>query len=161
FHSGRLSKEGHNYDSGISLSAFEFGGVIREVTDAGIVLEVKNRIEAGDVLEFLPPGGVSVIRLRKYSFVCSATGKVSEKVTAGEQRAIQITWSEFHAEAPSAIRRLLQPGLVARKARPLTEEQNEALKHQEAIAQLEADSGQLISPDALTNHPARARRPQR
>lgn len=128
FHTGRLENTGHNFDHGGSLSAFEYGGFIREWQGDDLILEIKNRLLPGDVLEFLPPGSIECIRLRLYEFESAETGKVHAKVTAGEGRAIRISASAFHDEDPAELRRRLPVLCVARKARPLTQEQELQLK---------------------------------
>ncbi len=137
FHSGRLSKEAHSFDSGVSLSAFEFAGIIRSSEEDVFIVEVKNRLLAGDVLEFLPSGGLDVIRLRLYEFVDARSGKSSEKVTAGEGRAIAIPKAAFHTEHRADLDKAMVEGTVVRKARPLTTEQETALRYNQ-VAQ-EAD----------------------
>lgn len=128
FHSGRLENTGHNFDHGGSLSAFEYGGLLREWQDDDLIVEVKNRLLPGDVLEFLPPGSLDVIRLRIYEFVNADSGKITDKITAGEHRAIRIPLSAFHTEAPRGLRSLLPPLTVVRKAKPLTAEQELQLR---------------------------------
>jgi len=50
-----------------------------------------------------------------------------DKVTAGEQRAIRIPLAQFHDETPLALKARLPLLTVARKARPLTTEQESQL----------------------------------
>lgn len=128
FHTGRLENTGHNFDHGGSLSAFEYGGFIREWQGDDMILEVKNRLLPGDVLEFLPPGDIDCIRLRLYDFVSAESRKTVPKVTAGENRAIVIPAKAFHQELPSLLKERLPVLSVARKARPLTAEQELQLK---------------------------------
>ncbi len=129
FHTGRLENTGHNFDHGGSLSAFEYGGVVRQWQGDDLIMEVKNRLLAGDVLEFLIPSGLECIRLRLYAFENVDTvnrkrdGTVTDKVTAGEGRAIRIRSEHFDHEDLSRLKRLLVPLTVARKARPLNNEQ--------------------------------------
>jgi U32 family peptidase len=128
FHTGRLENTAHNFDHGGSLSAFEYGGVIIEWRGDDIILEIKNRLLPGDVLEFLPPGSIECYRLRLYEFISAQTGQVSDKATAGERRAIVIPSSAWHDEDVSELKRQLPVLTVARKARPLTQEQEIQLK---------------------------------
>lgn len=129
FHSGRLENTGHNFDHGGSLSAFEYGGVVREWQGDDLVLEVKNRLVSGDVLEFLAPDNLACIRLRLYEFENvdihnkKRDGSITEKVTAGESRAIRIRPEHFVLEDIQALKRCLVPLTVVRKARPLSQEQ--------------------------------------
>src|SRR5690606_25362434 len=86
-----------------------------------------NRLLPGDVLEFLLPGGLSILRLRLYEFVSFETGETKDRVTAGEGRAIVIPLSAFHTEGAELARRALVPGVVARKGRPLDADKSEQL----------------------------------
>lgn len=134
FHTGRLENTGHNFDHGGSLSAFEYGGIVRKWQGDDLVLEIKNRLLSGDVLEFLPAGSIECIRLRLYEFTNidehnpKNTGKITDKVTAGEGRAILIPGSSFHNEDLDQLKQILVPLTVARKARPLTDTQALQLK---------------------------------
>lgn len=129
FHTGRLDVTGHDLDGGDSLSDFEFAGIVRQVDDQGFVLELRNRLISGDVLEFLPPGTLSCVRLRLYEFISAETRLPSKKVSAGENRGIYIEWSAFHSEDLAELRRRLPPSTVARKAKVLNDEQLEQLAH--------------------------------
>jgi len=124
FFSGRLDQTGQNLTSSASLAYFEYAGVVRSVSpgDASsggsLVLEIKNRLLAGDVLEFLLPNSIEVVRLRLYEFEAADTGLITERVTAGESRAIRIPLAAFHADGERVASSIV-PGVVARKARPL------------------------------------------
>ncbi len=74
FHEGRLTNLAHNYDSAKSASQYEFCGMITEIDDDSFVVEVKNRLVAGDVLEFIVPNQEKPILLRIYEFI-----KISRK----------------------------------------------------------------------------------
>lgn len=146
FHSGRLDASAHDFDGGQSLSDFEFAGVVREVRDDAFVVEVKNRLEAGDVLEFLTPLSIDVVRLRLYEFVREDTGTVVSKITAGEGRAILVPFSAFHTEEPDTLRRLLPELSVLRKAKALSPEQRALVER--ARASLSVERG-LLAPSSL------------
>jgi putative protease len=65
FHEGRLTNLSHDYQGGQSLSDFEFAGFVREWESDALILEVRNRLCEGDVLEFLPaqPGAARSVAL--------------------------------------------------------------------------------------------------
>lgn len=132
FHSGRLGPTAHNFDSSSSLSSFEYGALVREVRETDVVCEIKNRLLPGDVLEFLIPGGLTVLRIRLYEFVSFETGETKDRVTAGEGRAIVVPLTAFHAEGPERVRQLLTPGVVARKGRPLEADKSTQLSRDRA-----------------------------
>lgn len=147
FHHGRLDTTGHDLDGGQSLSDFEFGGVIRAWEAESLIVEVKNRLQSGDVLEFLPPGRLECVRLRLYEFESAQTGEKLEKITAGEGRAIRIPRSAFHMEEGEDLETLLPVQTVIRKAKVLSSEQAEQLARNRATQQVELG---LIEPTALT-----------
>lgn len=147
FHTGRLDSTGHDFHGGQSLSDFEFGGLVRGWEGDSLVVEVKNRLRAGDVLEFLPPGEIDCIRLRLYEFESAQTGDKLEQITAGEKRAIRIPRSAFHAELSENLEERLPALTVVRKAKALTEEQAEQLARNRTAQRVELG---LIDPAALT-----------
>jgi putative protease len=147
FHTGRLDATGHDLDGGQSLSDFEFAGIVREHDGMGMVLEVRNQLQAGDVLEFLPPERLQGVRLRLYEFENATTGERTKKFSAGESRAIRIAWSLFHSESSAELQRLLPPLSVVRKAKSLTAEQSEQLARNREAQQVERG---LVS--AATKH---------
>ena len=128
FHDGRLTNLAHDYVSGQSLSEYEFAGIVREWRDDAVIIEIRNRIMSGDVIELLPPGGLDCIRIRLYEFENAATGDITEKISAGEGRAIKIPRSAFHAEGDIDLEAILPPLSVARKSSPLSDQQATQLK---------------------------------
>lgn len=155
FFDGRLDKTAHDFEGGQSLSDFEFGGVIRSSDERGLVVEIKNRLLSGDVLEFLSPHRLEPIRLRLYEFESAQTGAKTSHVTAGEGRAIFIAWTAFHAEDREALTQLLPEHTVVRKAKVLTASEEEQLGRVRAAQKVELG---LIDPGALTA-PRSATRP--
>ncbi|MHA1538971.1 MAG: U32 family peptidase [Alphaproteobacteria bacterium] len=141
FHEGRLTHLAHNYDFNRSLSDWEFAGSIVEWDGDDMIFEVKNRLLAGDVLEFVCAGSFKKIRLRLYSFIDADTGKEKEAVHAGQKPRIRIPVSLFHKEKPEVIKRLLPPLTVARKEKALTEEEQQFLSSDrvEQAAEIEGE----------------------
>lgn len=130
FHDGRLTNLAHDYAGGQSYSPWEFAGLVKEWRGAELVLEVKNRLVPGDVLEFLVPGALHAdIRLRCYEFVSAADGQTLHKISGGEGRAIRLERAQFHAEDPERLPTLLPPGTVVRKSMPLTDAESKQLDH--------------------------------
>lgn len=145
FHSGRLDKSAHDYDVGTSLSAFEFAGILRAHEGGDLIVEVKNRLLPGDVLEFLPPRSLDVIRLRLYEFEDSASGAISSRATAGEGRAIRIPRSALCDQDQATLPERLPIGTVVRKARPLSESDQASLAQARQSAEQElVPAGDLL-----------------
>lgn len=114
FHEGRLANHAHDYDDTASMGDWSFGGYIREWQDDYFVMEVRNTITSGDVLEFLPPNSMDVIRLRMYDFTNAKTLEVTDRVSAGQNMAIKIPLSLFDKEDTATLRERLPVGTVAR-----------------------------------------------
>lgn len=130
FHDGRLTNLGHDYAGGQSYSPWEFAGLVKEWRGRELVLEVKNRLVAGDVLEFLVPGSLNEdVRLRCYEFVSAADGQTLSKISAGEGRAIRLGLEQFHAEEAERLPQLLPVGSVVRKSMPLSDADAKQLEH--------------------------------
>lgn len=156
FHSGRLQNSGHDYDAGTSLSEFEFAGIVRAHEPSDLIIEVKNRLLSGDVLEFLPPGSLDVVRLRIYEFRDAKSGEVKERATAGEGRAIRVPYAALHDQDPDTLAARLPVGTVVRKARPLSEGDRALFEETRLRAEQE-----VIAPQELVVQKRRATREER
>jgi len=114
FHEGRLTDQSHDYETTASLGDWSYGGFVRAWDGDTMVFELRNMMETGDVLEFLPPGSLEAIRIRLYAFEVEKTRETVEKVSAGQGQAIRIPLSAFHAEDAATLKDMLVPGTVAR-----------------------------------------------
>ncbi|WP_138379871.1 U32 family peptidase C-terminal domain-containing protein [Luteithermobacter gelatinilyticus] len=141
FHNGRLTNYAHNYENTASLAEWEFAGLIDRVEDDSFVMEVKNRIEAGDVLELVSPTRRETIFLRIYEFIDAKTGKVSDVVNAGMKPMIRLPFNWFDQEDPEVLRNDVPPMTIIRKERALTREQWDRLKLDREATKLEQGAG--------------------
>jgi putative protease len=152
FHEGRLSNLAHDYDNGQSLSAFEFAGFVREwrgspgSKEESLVLEVRNRLQPGDIIEFLIPSSMDVVRVRLYDFEDAATGEVKATISAGHGLAIRIPIHAFHNEHPGSLRERLPALSVGRKRSLLTADQQRSLGENRRSHQAELG---LVDPASL------------
>lgn len=128
FHDGRLTNYAHNYEQTQTLGEWEFAGFISEIVDDAFHVEVKNKIVAGDVLEFLPPDGGDTILLRVYDFESAHNGKVTSEVHAGTKPVIRIPFSQFDHEDVVSLKQRMPELTVVRKETPLTKTQWDRLK---------------------------------
>ncbi|MEC7963249.1 MAG: U32 family peptidase, partial [Pseudomonadota bacterium] len=55
FHEGRLTNHAHNYEHTAAIAQWEYAGVVVGLEADAFLIEVKNKLEAGDVLEFVSP----------------------------------------------------------------------------------------------------------
>jgi U32 family peptidase len=133
FHDGRLTNLSHNYYNTHSLSDWESAGYVKAWEEDALIFEIKNFLEAGELLQFLSPGLRVPIRVRLQTFEDAITGKITEKVSAGQGKAIRIPLAIFSTHTPEEIRTLLPVMSVARKETVLSEEHKTRL-----IADLES-----------------------
>ncbi len=136
FHEGRLSHHAHNYEAQMAVGSHEFAGLIREVREDAFILEVKNRLDAGDVLEFLAPRGRNIL-LRLYQFENVKNGEMTEVVHAGQKPMIRVPFSLFHEEEIELLKRELPPYTVVRKEHVMTEAEWERFKLDQIAIQVE------------------------
>jgi putative protease len=133
FHEGLLTNFGHNYESAKSASIFEYAGVITEVQDDYFIVEVKNRLVAGDVLEFICPPPFNNILLRIYEFIKmprepQATEEIVAVINPGFKPKIKIYFTNFTQEDPILLKKSLTEFTVIRKEKPLTKDELLRLK---------------------------------
>lgn len=144
FHEGRLTHHAHNYDDTHTISEWEFAGTITETRDDCFVVEVKNRLEAGDVLEFIPFSARQSVLLRIYEFedISKRTPTISrEPIHAGTKPLIRIPFSWFHEESAESLKRDFPPLTVIRKEKALTPDEWARLKLDKAALQAEQGTG--------------------
>ena len=129
FHHGTLKDVSHNYDRSWSLAGWHNAGVVREWENNDLILETRNTIASGDVLEFLSPYLKEPIRIRLYSFEDARTGKITQKVSAGQKFAIRIKPELFDNYDIKELKKLLPTWSVARKNILLKEDKQTELEH--------------------------------
>jgi len=121
FHEGRLTNMSHNYSNAKSVSDFENAGYIQEWDGDDLIFELKNAIHAGDLVEFISPYSRTPIRMRLQSFEDSESGEVTEKVSAGQRKAIRIPAHLFKGSMDTrTVKELLPVLTIARKPKVLT-----------------------------------------
>ncbi|SDR30722.1 U32 family peptidase [Pseudovibrio sp. Tun.PSC04-5.I4] len=128
FHDGRLNNYAHNYEDTHSIGEWEFAGILEKVTDDAFYMKVKNRIIAGEVLEFLQPMSGESILLRIYEFENAKSGEVTQEVHAGKQPQLRIPFSLFDKEEIAGFKDRFPVNTIVRKERPLTPDQWNRLK---------------------------------
>jgi len=145
FHEGRLSHHSHGYEHTATLADWEFAGIVQEVTQDALIVESKNRLLAGDVLEFIPPDGSDPVLLRLYEFERVECRRESDRVCTvlnpGHESVIRIPLGLFDQEDPASLRAKLPPRTVIRKEKSLTQEQWDRLAFDKAGLRQERDGG--------------------
>jgi len=122
FHDGRLTNHAHNYEHTASIAQWEYAGVVTEVTEDALLVEVKNKLEAGEVLEFISPVSREPVLLRLYDFEAADSGERLEVIHGGSRTTIRIPFALFDHEDPADIRARFPVFSVMRKERSLRED---------------------------------------
>lgn len=146
FHEGRLTNLAHDYESTGSTSFYEYGAKIVDWHEDYIIIEGKNRLDAGDVLEFLSPFQREPILLRIYEFKKVRQNlegeyfdlEVSDKLHAGQRPLFKIPASDFHLFTLEKLKELLVPMTLIRKEKMNIEAEKLKVESRQLSHQLEA-----------------------
>ncbi len=137
FHDGRLKNYSHNYENTKTMASWEYAGIIREVNDDGFVVEVKNRMQAGEVLEFLSPRSGENVLLRMYEFDITGFNELQSEVHAAPKKFLRIPFSVFDKENIEDLKKNFPPFSIIRKETSLTEEEWQRLKLDKVTQKIE------------------------
>ncbi|MCP4355670.1 MAG: peptidase U32 [Proteobacteria bacterium] len=145
FHEGRLTDLAHDYETTASISDWSFGGIITEWVDDYLVMEVRNTLKTGDVLEFLPPVSefrdtLDPIRIRLYEFdLANKNDEGLKQVNPGQKQSIKIKKEAFHTEDLDTLEKQMPIGTIARiETKTLTENDDVKIKVRQESLKLEA-----------------------
>lgn len=145
FHDGRLTNLAHDYESTGSTSFYEFAAKVVDWDGDDLIVEGKNRLDAGDVLEFLSPYQREPILLRIYEFKkIKQTNEgynnheISDKLHAGQRPLIRIPASDFHLFEKEKLKELLPPMSLIRKEKMNIESEKLKVESRQLSHQLEA-----------------------
>ena len=141
FHDGRLTHHAHNFEDTRTLSEYEFAGVVTAVNEDSVDVLVKNRILAGEVLEFICPGYRDVIRLRLYEFISAKNGAVKDSVHPGQNFEFRIPFSAFDLEDENSLRDRIPEMTLVRKEKILNQQEWDRLRLDRAARDVEAGTG--------------------
>lgn len=138
FHEGRLTNHAHNYEHTAAIAQWEYAGVVVGLEADAFLIEVKNRLEAGDVLEFVSPIARETVLLRMYDFEEATTGARKEVIHGSTKTVIRVPFALFDREDPDWLRAQFPEYTVMRKERALTEEQWARIKLDKVVQGIEA-----------------------
>ena len=151
FHDGRLTNYSHGYEETSTMADWEVAGLVRAVDDDAFIIEGKNKLEAGDVLEFVSPLRRETMLMRIYEFEDisragrDGRGKMSDVVHAGAKPMIRIPFAWFDQEDVQSLKKDFPPFTLVRKERALTDEQWARLKHDAEAQKLELGRGNALN----------------
>ncbi len=141
FHEGRLENHAHNYAHTKTFADYEYAGYVEEITEEGLHIAVKNRLQAGDVLELLPPNSLDAVLIRLYEFIDAKSGRINEAVNAGQKPVILIPWALFDQESISVLKQQICPQTIIRKEKSLTQAEWDRLKLDATAQRIELGTG--------------------
>ena len=120
----------NNYGMTKSLSEYEFAGYVESWGNDYINVAVKNRIDAGDELEFISPVDDKIIKLTINEFINSKTDEITTVVHAGQDPVIKIPleWFDRINMTKEKIMLNLPPLTLIRKKKTLTDEEMNRIK---------------------------------
>lgn len=137
FHEGRLTNHAHNYEHTAAIAQWEYAGVVVGVEADAFLIEVKNKLEAGDVLEFVSPIARDTVLLRMYDFEEAATGTRKEVIHGSTKTVIRVPFALFDHEDTDWLRAQFPAYTVMRKERALTDEQWARIKLDKVVQGIE------------------------
>lgn len=141
FHEGRLTNYAHGYEETGTYAEWEYAGQVSAVEEDAFIVDIKNRLEAGDVIELVSPHLREAIPIRLYEFEDAKNGKILDIVNPGTKPQIRLPFALFDHEDPDLLRQHVPVMTVLRKERALTPAQWERLKHDDEAHKMELGSG--------------------
>jgi len=152
FHDGRLTDLAHDYESTGSTSFYEYAARVVAWDSDDMICEGKNRLDSGDVLEFLSPYQREPILLRIYEFKKVRAGsdplarvqtsfvdvEVTDKLHAGQKPLFRIPTSDFHLIEKEKLKQLLPPYSLVRKEKMNIESEKLKVESRQLSHALEA-----------------------
>jgi putative protease len=90
FFDGKVGPNAHDYDSTRSSSDYQAAGVITDVTDTDIIMELRNEIKQGADVTFLLPGSSGKVTVTLSEIINAKNNEIMDKMSAGQQNSIKI-----------------------------------------------------------------------
>ncbi|NOC92146.1 U32 family peptidase [Ruegeria sp. HKCCD6604] len=137
FHEGRLTNYAHDYEHTASIAQWEYAGIVTEVTEDAFLVEVKNKLEPGDVLDFVSPISRETVLLRVYDFERASDGARMDVVHGSTKTVIRLPFTLFDHEDIDDLRARFPVYSVLRKERALTDEHWSRIRFDKLLQGLE------------------------
>ncbi len=115
FHNGRVTNLAFNYNRTRSLSNYLYCGMIKDSFSDHFIIEVKNQIKKGDILEIVPAFDIAPIRFR-LNEIKDPEGTLLEQASPGvKNNFIRIDYNLFHNENKDLIKHIAKKMTIIRK----------------------------------------------
>ncbi len=90
FFDGPVPPDAHDYESTHSKSDYHAAGVITNVDDKNITLELRNEIRAGDTITFILPLTTDKVFVTLDTIINAKNGEILPKMSAGQKNSLLI-----------------------------------------------------------------------
>ena len=90
FFDGPLPPDAHDYNTTRSSSDYHASGVITNVDDKNITLELRNEIVAGDEIKFILPNINEKVAIKIDKIINAKNGEILPKLSAGQHNSVLI-----------------------------------------------------------------------
>ncbi|AXT28035.1 peptidase U32 [Ruegeria sp. AD91A] len=137
FHEGRLTNYAHDYEHTASITQWEYAGIVTDVTEDAFLVEVKNKLEPGDVLDFVSPISRETVLLRVYDFERASDNARVDAVHGSTKTVIRLPFTLFDHEDTDDLRTRFPIYSVLRKERALTDEHWSRIRFDKQVQGLE------------------------
>lgn len=111
FFDGPLPPDAHDYESTHSKSDYHAAGVITNVDDKNITLELRNEIRAGDTIIFILPHTTEKVFVRLDAIINAKNSEILPKMSAGQKNSLLIPIENI----PTPYRDKMVPLILAYK----------------------------------------------
>ena len=109
FFDGRVTPDAHDYNTTRSTSDFVAAGVVTNVTDNAVTMELRNNILPGMEIHFVLPGDMRDMAITIPQLINAANGETVPKLAAGQGNSIIIPREWL----PVAVRDKIVPLVLA------------------------------------------------
>lgn len=150
FAHGNPTSSANNYNMTKSLSEYEFAGYVESWGNDYINVLIKNRLDAGDDLEFISPNSDKIIKLKINEFINKKNDEITDVIHAGQDTTIKIPleWFESVGLKKEKVMFLFPPLSLIRKKKKLSESEIERIKQDKAAFKREILCDNISENDA-------------
>lgn len=95
FFDGKVGPDAHDYESTRSSSDYQAAGIVTDVTDTDVIMELRNEIKQGSQVTFLLPGSDAKTTVTLAEIINAKNDEKLDKMSAGQKNSIKIPKAWF------------------------------------------------------------------
>lgn len=96
FFDGKVGPDAHDYESTRSSSDYQAAGIVTDVTDTDVIMELRNEIKQGSQVTFLLPGSDAKTTVTLVEIINAKNDERLDKMSAGQKNSIKIPKAWFN-----------------------------------------------------------------